>query len=505
MTLVGTYSLLTNDTLPLVSAYSELQWTPTEKQAEFLACPAFELLYGGAAGGGKTDALIVDALGLNQPGGPAIFHPKYRALMIRPELGELDEVIARTRRMYPKIDPGAKYFSGKHIWRFSSGATIEFNYLKKPMDHMRYKGDEFQYVGWEELTLHPSNIGYVFLMTRIRRKPGMEGIIPCVRSTTNPDGPGHSWVKAHWQIPDDGSATKFDIDYVVTDKKTKEKITLTRTRQYMPARLVDNPHIDADYEANLMSTSEDTQRAQKDGRWDIVNVQGIIYQRQVTRVIEEGRLCSLPLDFTYPVDTYWDLGNDNVSIWFVQNIDPWLYITDFYQNSQEGIEHYLKVLQDKGYLLGRLYLPHDADHKRMSYDLSHSIRQCINNLGTYETVIVPRVQNIRDGIELTRQLFSRCRFDRERTHEGWEALKNYKYGWLEQHGIPSQTPVHNWASHPADAFRQIAQARNVGNIMPGAMNAFKHNGYNRGRGLPEAYRRSLALKRRKGSRPSSLV
>lgn len=463
-----------------------MAWEPTPKQQEFLGCSSFEVLFGGAAGGGKTDALIVDAVGWNQPGGPAIHHPQYRALMIRPELGELREVIERTQRMYPAIDPGAKYLIGQRKWRFSSGATIEFNYLKQPTDHLRYKGDEFQYIGWEELTLHPTNIGYIFLLTRLRRKPGMEGIIPCVRATTNPDGPGHSWVKKHWRIDDHGSATKFDIHYEVSNKKTGAKETITRTREYIPARLDDNPHIDEDYEANLLATSEDTQRAQREGRWDIVNIAGVIYQRQVTRVVNEGRLCHLPIRGDRPVDTYWDLGNDNVSIWFVQEVSPWIHLVDFFQGENEGLAYYIGHLRDRGYTYGRYYLPHDADHKRLGVDTAQSIRMSMNQLGIYEITVVPRVQHIRDGIELARQLFDMCRFDQVRCELGWEALKNYRFRKDDATGVLSQTPLHDWASHPADAFRQIAQRRQQADFLHHLATARDHS-----RGMPRADRARL--------------
>lgn len=484
-----------------MSEYSDqLQWSPTAKQAEFLSCTAFEVLYGGAAGGGKTDALIVDALGLNQPGGPAVFHPRYRALMIRPTMDELDEVISRTKRMYPKIDPKARFVKGDSLWQFSSGATVEFNYLKKARDHERYRGDEFQYIGWEELTLHPMNTGYIYLLSRIRRKPGMEGIIPYVRATTNPDGEGHSWVKAHWKIPDDGAATEFSTDHIVTNKKTGKKQTLTRVRRFIPAKLEDNPHVDEEYEANLLSTSEDQQRAQKDGRWDIVNVAGVIYQRQIEKVVEEGRLCHLPIVGSRPVHTYWDMGNDNVSIWCVQNEDPWIHLVDFLQGESEGLAYYINWLRQKDYVLGTFFLPHDADHKRLSVDSALSLRRLINQLGITDTQIVPRIQHIRDGLEMTRQLFPRCRFDRERCAAGWEALKNYRYGYNQSTNDFTTTPVHNWASHPADAFRQIAQSRDSSGTFAAQASQLQRTSHGMGRGVPMSHRRAIALKQGKSLR-----
>ena len=131
----------------------ECLWSPTDKQQEFLSSSFDEVLYGGSAGGGKSDALLIDALGLQQN---ALRWNRYKAILFRKTFPELGELVDRSKAIYPLIFPGATYSMAEHEWRFPSGAKILFGYMDKDEDRYKHQGSEYQWVGWDELT-HWSN------------------------------------------------------------------------------------------------------------------------------------------------------------------------------------------------------------------------------------------------------------------------------------------------------------------------------------------------------------
>ena len=171
----------------------QILWQPTDKQGEFLSAPEDEVLYGGAAGGGKSDALIIDALGLQQS---AILWPGYRAIIFRRTFPELRELIDRTRVIYPVAIPGAVFSESNREWTFPSGAKVEFGYLESEADRFRYQGRQFQYIGWDEMTQWATDTGYSYLLSRLRT---VNPAVKCyVRATCNPGGIGHVWVKQRY-------------------------------------------------------------------------------------------------------------------------------------------------------------------------------------------------------------------------------------------------------------------------------------------------------------------
>lgn len=132
-------------------------WSPTDRQQVFLAAEEEEVLYGGAAGGGKTDAFIVDALGLWQS---APLVPRYKALILRRSYQQLREVIDRARALYPTIQglEGVTWNEQKHEFRFPSGAKVIMGYAERDADVFQFQGEEFQWIGVEELTQYPSDV-----------------------------------------------------------------------------------------------------------------------------------------------------------------------------------------------------------------------------------------------------------------------------------------------------------------------------------------------------------
>lgn len=177
-----------------------------------------------------------------------------------------------------------------------------------------------------------------------------------------------------------------------------------------------------------------------------------------------GRITDLPINPQVPIHTFWDIGrSDATSIWFMQENGPWLDFVDFYENSGFGVAHYAKVLKERGYLYGKHYWPHDGANE--DWSANENRVQVAAKLGVKPVVVVPRINDITEGIDMVRNMLPRCRFDRVRCgppkagegRGGLEALRRYTKVWNEKTETYSDLPFHNWASNPADAFRQAAQ------------------------------------------------
>lgn len=214
-------------------------------------CP--ELFYGGAAGGGKSDYLLGDFLQDVPRYGAA-----WRGILFRRTYGELQDLIDRSHELYPQT--GAKWNEQKHRWRWPNGATLRFRYLELDKHKSRYQGTSWTWIGWDELTQWATDGPYRYLRARLRSKHNVP--TKRIRSTANPGGPGHHWVKAYFITPARGG-------YVpVINAETKER------RIFIPARLTDNKILlksDPFYKDRLKGLgSVALVKAWLEGDWDVV-------------------------------------------------------------------------------------------------------------------------------------------------------------------------------------------------------------------------------------------
>lgn len=179
-------------------------------------------------------------------------------------------------------------------------------------------------------------------------------------------------------------------------------------------------------------------------------LEGAIYAQEMRDALAEGRITSVPWERSVPVDTFWDLGRANhTSIWFTQYVGFEYRILDFYQNRLQHIDHYLEVLQNKKYIYGNHWLPHDAKAKTLGTrkSIEEQIRAKFTNVR-----IVPKL-SITDGIQATKSILPNCWFDESRCAEGLKCLKNYHYEVIPGTQSYSQNPVHDGYSDGADSFR----------------------------------------------------
>jgi len=184
-------------------------------------------------------------------------------------------------------------------------------------------------------------------------------------------------------------------------------------------------------------------------------IQGAYYAKQMMDADREGRITKVPYDATIPVNTYWDLGvGDATSIWFIQNVGQEVRVIDYYESSGEGLPHYAKVLQDKKYIYGRHYAPHDIQVRELT--TGRSRLETSRKLGINFKVVAKLP--VEDGIEAVRNFIPRCWFDEDKCANGISALRSYHKEYDEKNQTYQTHPKHDWSSHGADAFRYAAIA-----------------------------------------------
>ena len=209
-------------------------------QTDFLAAPERDVLYGGAAGGGKSYAMLIDPLRFAH-------RSAHRALILRRSMPELRELIDKSRELYPRAFPGCKYKEVEKLWNFPSGAKVEFGFLERDADVYRYQGQAYSWIGFDEITHLPTEFGWNYLASRLRTTdPEIETYMRC---TANPGGVGATWVKKRYVDPYPPNETFTGADNL--------------TRKFIPARLQDNPYLahDGRYE-EMLKALPPTQRKQ---------------------------------------------------------------------------------------------------------------------------------------------------------------------------------------------------------------------------------------------------
>lgn len=207
----------------------------------------------------------------------------------------------------------------------------------------------------------------------------------------------------------------------------------------------------------------------------VANVPGAVFGKELQEAQETGRISSVPYDPTARVDTWWDLGiGDSTAIWFTQSVGRAVHVIDFYENRGEGLPHYAKVLADKDYFYGTHNAPHDIEVRELGSGKSR--REVSWDLGINFRV-VPKLP-VEDGLHAAQMLIPRCWFDQESCKPGLESLRHYHRAYNERLRSFRNTPVHDWSSHAADAFRYLAVGLKQNTQFERPPQALADNGYN---------------------------
>ena len=236
----------------------ELHLTLTEKQHRFVSADTLEVLFGGAAGGGKSYGQVADALLF------ALRYPRSRQLMLRRSFAELDKSLIRTAlSLFPRSL--FSFHSSTHVGRFVNGSVIDFGYCATETDVYQYQSAEYDVIRFDELT-HFTEGQYVYLLSRVR---GTNGYPKQIKSTTNPGGIGHAWVKARFIDPapqgevfEVGTASRLYIParideiyfFLGTSDSSVQPLEVIYRQLFLPERII-NEHATPLSSLRLMSSN----------------------------------------------------------------------------------------------------------------------------------------------------------------------------------------------------------------------------------------------------------
>jgi hypothetical protein len=278
-------------------------------QSDFLASSEREVFYGGARGGGKSYAMLVDPLRYCDK-------QHHRALLIRRTMPELRDLINHSQQLYSKAYPGAKWREQEKEWRFPSGARIEFGYAENLTDALRYQGQSYTWIGIDELPQYPTPDIYNFLRSSLR---SVDPEIPVyMRATGNPGNVGSTWVKEMFVDPSEANK-RFEVE-IPTPMGVK-KIS----RKYIPARLQDNPYLmqTDDYYAMLASLPEVQKKQFLEGDWDAYESSSFPEFNRKVHVIEPF---DIPRNWMRFRAADWGYSSPACCLWFAVDYDNNLFV-----------------------------------------------------------------------------------------------------------------------------------------------------------------------------------
>lgn len=325
-------------------------------QTQFLAASEQEVLYGGAAGGGKSFGILADAA-------RDLSHPNFQGLIVRKTTEELRELITMSTELYPKIYPGINWRERGMTWKHPRGGTLWMSFLERDADVSRYQGQSFNYVAFDELTQWATPYCWEYLRSRLRTKaPDLKLYM---RATSNPGGVGHLWVKRMFIDP-----APWGKSFWATDIETGEVLKWPKShskggqplfkRRFIPAKLSDNPYIydDGRYEANLLSLPEHQRKQLLDGNWDVVVGAAFPEWNRWVHVIEPFEI---PYEWTKFRACDYGYGSHAAVLWFA--VTP---------NDQLIVYRELYVKKVLAADLADMILEAEADDGRINYGVLDS-------------------------------------------------------------------------------------------------------------------------------------
>lgn len=422
---------------------------PTPRQQEFLASNADIVCFGGNRGGGKSHALILDAMGLNDTKfGPRIALPHYKALICRKYYVGLDDLVNKSKIIYPQIDKGAQFYSSKDsmYWKFSSGATIRFMYFEDINQAAeKLQGKEFDYLAVDEAGLYEDDKVFRFCMSVLRNPYGLKTYL---RLTTNPSK--NKWLQNFFKIDATGNDTNFKIEHELPDGS----LAYTSVR-FIRSKLEDNPYLGKEYTVALMNLDEQTKQAHLYGRWDAFDFSdATIYKKEYQQLESENRITTVRLQQGFDTYVAFDLGwADYTSVIVFQICGKELHILDSFENNNEQIDWYVAELKRKGYTENiKIIVPHDAAQKSLQTGLS--MQEKLEKFYPPTDITILARTGIEDGIKNVREKFPYFYIDKTKNELLIECIKNYERTYnskSDQYG----EPLHNKYSHMADALRYM--------------------------------------------------
>ena len=290
----------------------DYEWYPFPgPQFDFCSRGEFEVLFGGAAGPGKTDCLVMEATRY-------INFQDYRAIIFRRTFPQLQEIIDRCWKWYPKM--GGEYRATEHRWYFPSGATINLSHMQHDQDKYNHQGKEYYFVGFDEVTQFLAS-QYLYLISRVR---GTNSAIPLrIRSTTNPGGIGHVWCKERFVDVAKPRETYIDPDTGLS-------------RVFIPAKVTDNPALmenDPSYIRRLEALPEIEKKRLLYGDWETFagQVFGELSQR-----VHGAEPFEIPGEWETFMSFDWGYAKPWCALWFAVDFNGVVYLYRELYGCKEG-------------------------------------------------------------------------------------------------------------------------------------------------------------------------
>lgn len=381
-------------------------WRPrSEQQLRFLASPAFEALFGGAAGPGKTECLVVEAL-------RQIAHPKYTAILFRRNFTQLEAangIIQRSLRWYPIY--GGRYNASKHYWTFPSGSRIYFGYMEHDGDEMLYDGSEFSFVGWDELTAIPEK-QYLYMFSRCR--PAAPDLRAYVRGATNPGNSGHRWVKQRFVTRDIQNRLRYfapvpDAHGKLVDTEVDRDHPDALSRAFYPARTTDPEYI-----RRIRSMGDPVRIAQLElGDWDAEYKEGLIYDTWSSLSWPEGNVTA-EAEYRSDLPLYWAVDDGYAHGEGVGYASYHPRVVLFMQDNALGgldvIDEYAATGENHAETLGKLLTEGDPQYRWQAYRRPEAVYMpseaalMRGELHKHGLITLNSTHRVSEGIKALRQL-----------------------------------------------------------------------------------------------------
>ncbi len=326
-------------------------WTPHPKQALFLACPVYEVMYGGSKGGGKTDALLFDHVTqhnqVHDHWEQTAMKSRGMALILRKEFGRLKDFINRAHTYFPVLSGGAmRWKESEHTYACACGYRVWFGHCEGPRDHELYQGQEisrFALDQAEELPFYQ----YSYIKLQVRASQDILRDTLAVRLSANPLGQHADWVKKRFVTP---APHGFEVISETIDiDRDGVMVPVVRDRVFIPAGLRDNPSLPPEYEAELMEAPDHLRRAFLDGDWDVTpgSFFGDVFDPNV-HVIDDLGPTEIRIPSNWPIFRCADWGSRNPAacFWIAVDNDGLLIVLDeFYGPGEEPMSWGRKLLR----------------------------------------------------------------------------------------------------------------------------------------------------------------
>lgn len=450
-------------------------WYPSSpEQVRFLSSPAFEALFGGAAGPGKTECLVTEAL-------RQITHPLYTGIIFRRTfkmLSSANGIIQRSQRLYPIYD--GVYNKSDHVWTFPSGAKIFFGHMEHDGSELIYQGDEYSFIAFDELTEFLEK-QYLFMFTRCR--PAAPGLRAYIRSATNPGNIGHRWVKKRFIKRDivnkpryfvqerqlDGTMLDTEVDRHHTNEHGEYDAL---SRAYYPALMGSNPHTDtASYRSRIRATGDPIQIARlEEGDWDAEYADGLVYSTFTTENVTSDADYNPDLPVYWACDDGYVYGDGPGSINYHPRVI--LFIQDNAVGGLNVFDEYVATGENHASTLDHILAPTDGStpvYRWQAYrrpDVAYLPGEAAlfrGEVGNRGVVSVNGTDTVTEGIKTIRSLITQDGGERPlRVHPRCQNLI-YEFGEYrtdpKNRAVTGELVPMKLDDHGLDALRYLAHKR----------------------------------------------